>query len=256
MKNLIIYLIALFPIMLFGQSNNSYNLEVELNSFDKTVDIKQVMKYKNISNTSVDIIFLEDWSNAYSNTDTKLAKRISDEYSRSFSFSQKKQRGSTIINKISSNNIDKWSRSENASDIIKLFLKEPLKINQSIEIEILYSIKLPDSKFTGFGYDNSNNFYLKNWIIAFSANSGLNLLPKSLKATDVFLKPLELAFAMLLDITANSCIAVAIPDLINENISLLLFEQYEQVTCHLQLKYKKFLQATLENQTVTCWLSE
>ena len=125
------------------------------------------------------IIFLEDWSNAYSNTDTKLAKRISDEYSRSFSFSQKKQRGSTIINKISSNNIDKWSRSENASDIIKLFLKEPLKINQSIEIEISYSIKLPDSKFTGFGYDNSNNFYLKNWIIAFSANSGLNLLPQS-----------------------------------------------------------------------------
>ena len=179
MKNLIIYLIALFPIMLFGQSNNSYNLEVELNSFDKTIDIKQVMKYKNTSNTSVDIIFLEDWSNAYSNTDTKLAKRISDEYSRSFSFSQKKQRGSTIINKISSNNIDKWSRSENASDIIKLFLKEPLKINQSIEIEILYSIKLPDSKFTGFGYDNSNNFYLKNWIIAFSANSGLNLLPQS-----------------------------------------------------------------------------
>ena len=179
MKNLIIYLIALFPIMLFGQSNNSYNLQVELNSFDKTLDIKQVMKYKNISNTSVDIIFLEDWSNAYSNTDTKLAKRISDEYSRSFSFSQKKQRGSTIINKISSNNIDKWSRSENASDIIKLFLKEPLKINQSIEIEISYSIKLPDSKFTGFGYDNSNNFYLKNWIIAFSANSGLNLLPQS-----------------------------------------------------------------------------
>jgi len=179
MKNLIIYLIALFPIMLFGQSNNSYNLEVELNSFDKTIDIKQVMKYKNISNTSVEIIFLEDWSNAFSNTDTKLAKRISDEYSRSFSFSQKKQRGSTIINKISSNNIDKWSRSENASDIIKLFLKEPLKINQSIEIEISYSIKLPDSKFTGFGYDNSNNFYLKNWIIAFSANSGLNLLPQS-----------------------------------------------------------------------------
>ncbi len=179
MKNLIIYLIASLPITIFGQSNNSYNLEVELNSLDKTIDIKQVMKYKNVSNASIDVIFLEDWSNSYSNTDTKLAKRISDEYSRSFSFSQKKQRGFTVINKISSNDIDKWSRLGNASDIIKLFLKEPLKVNQSIEIEILYSIKLPDSKFTGFGYDNSNNFYLKNWIIAFSANSGLNLLPQS-----------------------------------------------------------------------------
>ena len=179
MKKLIIYLIASLPLILFGQSNNSYNLEVELNSFDKTLDIKQTMKYKNISNTSVDFIYLEDWSNSYSNTDTKLANRISDEYSRSFSFSQKKQRGFTVINKISSNNIDKWSRSENASDIIKLFLKKPLEVNQSIEIEILYSIKLPDSKFTGFGYDNNNNFYLKNWIIAFSANSGLDLLPQS-----------------------------------------------------------------------------
>jgi len=179
MKKLIIYLIASLPLILSGQSNNSYNLEVELNSFDKTLEIKQTMKYKNISNTSVDFIYLEDWSNSYSNTDTKLANRISDEYSRSFSFSQKKQRGFTVINKISSNNIDKWSRSENASDIIKLFLKKPLEVNQSIEIEILYSIKLPDSKFTGFGYDNNNNFYLKNWIIAFSANSGLDLLPQS-----------------------------------------------------------------------------
>lgn len=179
MKKLIIYLIASLPLILSGQSNNSYNLEVELNSFDKTLDIKQTMKYKNISNTSFDFIYLEDWSNSYSNTDTKLANRISDEYSRSFLFSQKKQRGFTVINKISSNNIDKWSRSENASDIIKLFLKKPLEVNQSIEIEILYSIKLPDSKFTGFGYDNNNNFYLKNWIIVFSANSGLNLLPQS-----------------------------------------------------------------------------
>ena len=216
MKNLIIYLIALLPIMLFGQSNNSYNLEVELNSFDKTIDIKQVMKYKNISNTSVDIIFLEDWSNAYSNTDTKLAKRISDEYSRSFSFSQKKQRGSTIINKISSNNIDKWSRSENASDIIKLFLKEPLKINQSIEIEILYSIKLPDSKFTGFGYDNSNNFYLKNWIIVFSANSGLNLLPQSnLNLDDQSIDSSDYSIKLKLD--GNYFIVSNLQNILNED---------------------------------------
>ena len=59
-------------------------------------------------------------------------------------------------------------RLEEMLDIIKLKFLKTIKVNQSIEIEISYSIKLPDSKFTGFGYDNCNNFYLKNWIIAFS----------------------------------------------------------------------------------------
>ena len=39
------------------------------------------------------------------------------------------------------------------------------KIN--ITIELNYTIKLPDSKFTGHGYDGKN-FYLKNWLIVFS----------------------------------------------------------------------------------------
>ena len=87
---MIIYLIASLPIILFGQSNNSYKIEVELNSFDKTIDIKQVMKYKNISNTSIDLYFLKIGQIHIVDTDTKLAKRISDEYSRSFFFLSKK----------------------------------------------------------------------------------------------------------------------------------------------------------------------
>ena len=55
------------------------------------------MKFKNTSNIQLNEIFLEDWSNSYINNETKLAKRISDEYSRSFSFAQKKQRGFTLI---------------------------------------------------------------------------------------------------------------------------------------------------------------
>ena len=98
--NLFISTILIIPISSFGQNINSYNIDAKLNSEDKTIEIYQVMKFKNTSNVLLKEIYLEDWSNSYIDNTTKLAKRISDEYSRSFSFAQKKQRGSTLINNI------------------------------------------------------------------------------------------------------------------------------------------------------------
>ncbi len=186
--NYFILIILFFPINSLGQNINSYNIDVVLDSENKTLEVSQIMKFKNTSDISLKQIILEDWSNSYLNNRTDLAKRISDEYSRSFSFAKKKQRGSTLIKSINSNNIDSWKRSTIKSDIIELFLKEELIKGESIEIEIKYSIKLPNSKFTGYGYDNEN-FYLKNWLIVFSnlsntnwfSQSNLNLDDQSLK---------------------------------------------------------------------------
>ncbi|MDC6466293.1 hypothetical protein PQZ36_01900, partial [Flavobacteriaceae bacterium] len=122
--NLFISTILIIPISSFGQNINSYNIDAKLNSEDKTIEIYQVMKFKNTSNILLKEIYLEDWSNSYIDNTTKLAKRISDEYSRSFSFAQKKQRGSTLINNIKSNDIESWERSSNSSDIIKVNLKK------------------------------------------------------------------------------------------------------------------------------------
>ena len=164
---LLLILISVIPSSIFSQSTNSYNVVVNLNSDSKIVHVKQKMKFRNNSIRLLKELYLEDWSNAYINNKTKLAKRISDEYSRSFSFAKKSQRGSTTIKHILSENILSWERVENESDIIRVILKEPVKTGESIEIDIDYSIKLPDSKFTGYGFDNSN-FYLKNWLIVFS----------------------------------------------------------------------------------------
>ena len=132
--NLFISTILIIPISSFGQNINSYNIDAKLNSEDKTIEIYQVMKFKNTSNILLKEIYLEDWSNSYIDNTTKLAKRISDEYSRSFSFAQKKQRGSTLINNIKSNDIETWERSNNSSDIIKVNLKKPISKDESIEI--------------------------------------------------------------------------------------------------------------------------
>lgn len=193
--NLFILTILIIPINGSGQNINSYNIDAKLNSEDKTIEIYQIMKFKNTSNTPLKEIFLEDWSNSYLDNTTSLAKRISDEYSRSFSFAQKKQRGSSSINNVKSNNIETWERLDDALDIIKVNLKKPISTGGSIEIEIYYSIKLPDSKFTGYGYDD-DNFYLKNWLIVFSNisnsiwynQSNLNLDDQSLQKAGYKLK--------------------------------------------------------------------
>ena len=193
--NLFILIMLIIPINGSGQNINSYNIDAKLNSEDKTIEIYQIMKFKNTSNTPLKEIFLEDWSNSYLDNTTSLAKRISDEYSRSFSFAQKKQRGSSSINNIKSNNIETWERLDDALDIIKVNLKKPISTGGSIEIEISYSIKLPDSKFTGYGYDD-DNFYLKNWLIVFSNisnsiwynQSNLNLDDQSLQKAGYKLK--------------------------------------------------------------------
>ena len=187
-SNFFILIILIFPINTFCQNINSYNIEAKLNSEDKTLTVSQIMKFKNTSNISLNKIVLEDWANSYVDNRTSLAKRISDEYSRSFTFATKKQRGSTQIKSITSNNIKSWRKSEKTSDIINIYLKKELKKGESIEIEINYQVKLPDSKFTGYGFDNSN-YYLKNWIIVFSnisesewySQSNLNLNDQSLK---------------------------------------------------------------------------
>lgn len=153
--------------VVFSQTNNSYNLKVKLNHIERTLNVKQIMKFKNSTLNELNTIFLEDWSNSYKDNSTKLAERISDEYSRSFTFAKKSQLGFTEIIELKSNQIKSWKRSVKDQDIIEVNLLKPLIKDESIEISINYLIKLPDYKFTGHGYDE-NNFYLEDWIIAFS----------------------------------------------------------------------------------------
>ena len=95
--NFFVLIILIFPINIFAQNINLYNINANLNSESKTLEINQIMKFKNTSDISLKEIILEDWWNSYVDNRTNLAKRISDEYSRSFSFAKKKQRGSTKI---------------------------------------------------------------------------------------------------------------------------------------------------------------
>ena len=175
-KNKFYFTLLIFNVVL-SQTNNTYNLKVDLNSNEKTLNVKQIMKFKNSTLNDLNTIFLEDWSNSYKDNSTKLAERISNEYSRSFTFAKRMQRGFTEIKKLKSDQIKSWSRSTKDKDIIEVNLIKPLTQGESIEITIDYLIKLPDYKFTGHGYDG-NNFYLEDWIIVFSNIENSNWNPQ------------------------------------------------------------------------------
>ena len=182
---------------IYSQESYSYNINAKLDIEKNMIEVVQSIKFKNISNKNLSEIYLEDWANSYINNESNLASRITDEYDRSFSFASKNRRGYTKIEEIqiNSSNLD-WSRLTTNNDIIKLSLNKVIKPDQSELINLKYSIKIPDKKFTGYGYGNNSDYYLKNWIISISPisnnmwlkHSNLNLDDQSLEKSNYLIK--------------------------------------------------------------------
>jgi len=199
-NKILYYFLSLLIVLInnvYSQETHSYNIDAKLDIEKNIIEVEQSIKFKNISNKNLTAIYLEDWSNSFMNTETNLASRITDEYDRSFSFSSKNRRGFTILDKIKigSINLD-WSRLINNNDVIRVSLNKEIKPNESELINLKYSIKIPDEKFTGYGYGNNSDYYLKNWIISISAisnniwlkQSNLNLDDQSLQKSNYLIK--------------------------------------------------------------------
>tara|TARA_B100000427_G_scaffold111671_1_gene92593 strand:+ start:4594 stop:7404 length:2811 start_codon:yes stop_codon:yes gene_type:complete len=189
----VISLLSLFIIDVYSQETHSYNIDAKLDIEKNIIEVVQSVKFKNISNENISEIYFEDWANSYINNESNLASRITDEYDRSFSFASKNRRGYTNLNEIqiNSTNLD-WSRLINSNDIIKISLNKEIKPNESELINLKYSVKIPDKKFTGYGYGNNSDYYLKNWIISIAGisndiwikQSNLNLDDQSLQKSN------------------------------------------------------------------------
>jgi len=199
-NKILYYFLSLLIVLInnvYSQETHSYNIDAKLDIEKNIIEVEQSIKFKNISNKNLTAIYLEDWSNSFKNNETNLASRITDEYDRRFSFSSKNRRGFTILDKIQigSINLD-WSRLINNNDIIRVSLNKEIKPNESELINLKYSIKIPDEKFTGYGYGNNSDYYLKNWIISISAisnniwlkQSNLNLDDQSLQKSNYLIK--------------------------------------------------------------------
>ena len=148
------------------------------------MDIDQKIIFHNKSKQGITHLIVYDWNNSYSQSDTPLSKKLYDEYNLSLVKSEKKKRGLTKVNKISSGSNElNWNRIQGSPDLIKIFFSEELKSNQKIEINVSYTLVFPRSKVFDYGYVNNGSYTIKNFLLRVTpiiknisvAESNLNL---------------------------------------------------------------------------------
>ena len=89
------------------------------------MDIDQKIIFHNKSKQGITHLIVYDWNNSYSQSDTPLSKKLYDEYNLSLVKSEKKKRGLTKVNKISSGSNElNWNRIQGSPDLIKIFFSE------------------------------------------------------------------------------------------------------------------------------------
>lgn len=160
-----ILLFGFFLIFTSTYSQQKVRLSVTVDSTSSNLKVNQTIIFTNSSQKALSEIIINDWNQAYSNRKTNLGKRLSDEYVRSFHLSREKERGNTTINSITINEVDSnWERKENKIDLIVVKLKKRLLSGETLNIEFDYNLKIPEDKFTRYGY-NKGNFYLKDFFL-------------------------------------------------------------------------------------------
>lgn len=150
----------------FAQHHSKLCVEVNMDKY--TINVFQEMTFNNNSNDTINTIILNDWNSAYSNENTLLAKRFSDEFVRTFHLSSENEKGGTnsltIIDGY--NRILDWNRLENNTDIIEVDLKHPVLPHQKAKFLLTYVAKIPSNKFTKYGYATNGEMNLKNWFLS------------------------------------------------------------------------------------------
>jgi len=142
-------------------------MNVRINVEEKTLLVNQVLTYNNTSNDTLKYIILNDWNNAFSSKSSALAKRFSDEFIRSFHLATENERGFTDVKNIIDSNFNPLPRSrpDGKIDLIKIELTQPILPCSKQSFTFVYSVKIPDSKFTKYGFDNDGRITLKNWYL-------------------------------------------------------------------------------------------
>jgi len=70
-------------------------LNAKLDVKTNTLQVSQELTYFNQTNDTINTLVLNDWNNAYSDKNSLLGRRFSDEFVRAFHFASEKELGAT-----------------------------------------------------------------------------------------------------------------------------------------------------------------
>jgi len=130
-------------------------------------EVDQDLNYTNTAADTLQVLYLNDWNNAFASRDSPLARQFGLEYKRRFHFSNSEERGFTKLVALTNERGDAipWERPEGIPDNIKINLEKPLIPGDSLSIKLNYVLRIPEDQFTGFGVDENGNFDFRNWLI-------------------------------------------------------------------------------------------
>lgn len=198
-----------------AQHHSAMSITVDPES--KMLKIQQEITYYNNTKDTLKDYILNDWNNAYSDRSTPLAKRFSDEFTRIFHLAGESDRGHTNIVSVIDQNQRRleWSRLPNQPDLVDIHLLNPVYPKQKFRINIVYSVKIPNDRFTRYGFNNAGDFYIKNWFLTPAryekntfvkySNENLDDISNAISDFDIQLKvPAALSLTTDLDITATT----------------------------------------------------
>lgn len=161
-----ILFILLLQCKLWGQ--HSIDLNVKIDPQTNLVYIQQEIVYNNSTNDTLSSIILNDWNNAFSSKNSALAKRFSDEFSRIFHLAKEEDKGFTKINTIVDGEFNPiiWQQFNNRVDLIELKLNKSILPFTQQKILLSYLVKIPNKKFTEYGFSENGKIHLKDWYLS------------------------------------------------------------------------------------------
>lgn len=167
-----LYKISYIIISLFVcnaiNAQHSIIIDAVLDTTENTIAIEQEITYTNTSTDTLHEILLNDWANSFSSKTTPLGERFSEDFLKRFHFAKDDELGSTDIKSMlnSSATPISWERYKGIADIIKISLSSPLYPGEQTTFSLSYQVKIPDEKFTRYGFYKNGDIILKYWYIA------------------------------------------------------------------------------------------
>lgn len=166
-------------------------MNVKLDDKNDVFHIQQSIIYYNTSKKALQKVYLYNWANSYKNKKAPLSKRMIEDYDKSLYFAKEEDKGHVTIENLSVNfkTVD-FNELDKQLDILELHLKNDLHPKDSIVITASYKVKIPNSKFTGYGRTKTG-YQLRYWYLTPAMLNGDWKLTSNLNMDDMLSYPAD-----------------------------------------------------------------
>ncbi|MFT3918888.1 aminopeptidase [Cloacibacterium sp.] len=156
-KKTSLLLCLMVHLFAFGQKDSIY-IKADLSA--RILRVKEKIVYQNTSQKYLSSIKLLNLVAAYQNRHTNLLRRKLEDRKTDLYYAKENELGKLLHLTINNNTITENLNEEN----LYIPLEKTLKTKEKTILNLEYSIKIPDAKFTGYGA-GENEYLLKNFFL-------------------------------------------------------------------------------------------